>query len=354
MTIGGRRNMILVTGAAGHIGNVLVRQLLKEGQEVQAMIMPGEDIRSLKGVDVEMVEANVLDFKRLNKAFKGIQTIFHLAGMITILPGEDQVVRKVNIEGTRNVIKAAKENGVNKLIYTSSIHAVKRIRHGVIDESAGYDPETPYGEYDQSKARATLEVEKAARDGLEAVITCPTGVIGPYDFRGSMMGSFIRSAAIRKPTLYVDGAYDFVDVRDVADGLIQAARKGKKGESYILSGHQVSIRFLLEMIREATGKNFFQMKIPFFLARIAALMTPLYYKAAQVTPKFTPYSLDVIRSNSFISHLKASRELGYQPRSLYESISDTARWFIETADDYLAQSTIRRIEKQLSNERKSK
>jgi dihydroflavonol-4-reductase len=154
-------------------------------------------------------------------------------------------------------------------------------------------------------------------------------VIGPFDFRGSMMGAVIHDAAMSKPTLYVDGAYDFVDVRDVADGMIAAAKHGKRGESYILSGQKISVRYLLETVREITGRNFFQLKVPFDLAKFAALFTPMYYALAKETPRFTPYSLEVLQSNSNISHAKATRELNYQPRSLYESIQDTVKWFIE-------------------------
>jgi dihydroflavonol-4-reductase len=144
-----------------------------------------------------------------------------------------------------------------------------------------------------------------------------------------MMGALIHDAAIAKPTLYVDGAYDFVDVRDVADGLIAAAENGKRGESYILSGQKISVRYLLETVREVTGKNFFQMKIPFDLARFVALFMPVYYQLAKATPRFTPYSLEVLQSNSNISHAKATQELGYSPRSLSESIRDTVRWLLE-------------------------
>ena len=129
--------------------------------------------------------------------------------------------------------------------------------------------------------------------------------------------------------MYVDGAYDFVDVRDVADGLIAAAKKGKRGESYILSGHKISVRYLLETIREITGRHFFQLKIPFDLAKFVSMFTPMYYSVAKVNPRFTPYSLEVLRSNANISHAKATRELGYQPRSLYESLKDTVKWFLE-------------------------
>ena len=321
--------MILVTGATGHIGNVLVRKLLERGEKVRVLILPGESRAPLQGLNVEAVEGDVLDTSTLFKAFRGVRGVFHLAGIISIMPGSNPFVRKVNVEGTRNVMKVAKEMRVGKVVYTSSIHAIRRIEDGMIDESLPFDPDNPYGEYDRSKAEATLEVQKAAHAGLEAVIVCPTGVIGPYDFRGSMMGDVIRGAAQRKPTLYVDGAYDFVDVRDVVNGMIAAYEKGRRGESYILSGHKISVRYLLETVREITGHPFIQMKVPFDLARFAARFTPWYYRRSKAIPRFTPYSLEVLQSNCNISHAKATRELDYRPRNLYETIADTVKWFFE-------------------------
>lgn len=342
--------MWLVTGATGHIGNVLVRKLIESGQKVRALIWRGEDTTPLEGLEVEKVEGDVLDLSSLWEPFRGVRGVFHLAGVISILPGADPLVRRVNVEGTQNVLRAALESGIKKLVYTSSIHAVRRVESGVIDESAGYDPDNPYGEYDRSKAQATLAVQEAARLGLEATIVCPTGVIGPYDFRGSMTGAVIQAAAARKPMLYVDGAYDFVDVRDVADGLLRAAQHGKRGESYILSGQRISVRYLLETVREASGRNFFQMKVPFDLARLAACFTPFYYRLAGATPRFTPYSLEVLQSNSYISHAKATRDLGYQPRSLQESIGDTVRWFLDSTNQRITQATLKRIEKNLARD----
>ncbi len=319
--------MYLVTGATGHIGNVLVRKLLERGKKVRALILPGEDTTSLQDVDVERVEGDVLNLDSLWKPFEGVSGIFHLAGVISIMPGPDPIVWRVNVEGTRNVLKAAIQSGVRRLVYTSSIHAIQRVESGVIDERLPYDPGNPYGEYDRSKAQATLEVQQASREELDAVIACPTGVIGPHDYRGSMMGSVIRTAAENQPTLYVDGAYDFVDVRDVADGLIAASEKGTRSESYILSGQRMSVRYLLETVREITGFNFPAIKIPFKLARFASIFTPLYYRMAHAIPRFTPYSLEVLQSNSHISHAKATRELGYHPRALQESIADAIHWF---------------------------
>lgn len=322
--------MNLVTGATGHIGNVLVRRLLERGERVRALVWRGEDTSSIRDLDLERVEGDVLDPASLAAALEGVDTVYHLAGLISIMPGRQPFIWKVNVEGTRNVLEAARRAGIRRLVYTSSIHAIKRAPHGVeMDESLGFDPNNPYGEYDRSKAAASLEVQNAAQTDLDAVIVCPTGVIGPYDFRGSEMGEVIRSAAEAKPMFYVEGAYDFVDVRDVADGLVAAAKRGRRGESYILSGNKITVRYLLETVREVTGRAFASIKIPFSLAEFAAKFTPWYYQRTKAKPRFTPYSLEVLQSNANISHAKAARELGYRPRPVIETIADTVRWFFE-------------------------
>jgi dihydroflavonol-4-reductase len=322
--------MILVTGATGHIGNVLVRKLLDRGEKVRALIWRGEDTTPLKNLPVEQVIGDVLDPASLEPAMCGVDTVYHLAGIISIMPGKNPFVWRVNVEGTRNVLEAARRAHIRRLIYTSSIHAIARAPHGVImDESLGFDQNNPYGEYDRSKAAASMEVQQAAGNGLDAVIVCPTGVIGPYDFRGSEMGEVIRCASEARTMLYVEGAYDFVDVRDVVDGLIAARERGRCGESYILSGHKLSVRYMLETVREVTGKAFSSIKIPFSLAELAARYTPWYYERTRAKPRFTPYSLEVLQSNANISCKKAWAELGYKPRPVYESIADTVRWFLD-------------------------
>ncbi len=322
--------MILVTGATGHIGNVLVRRLLERGEQVRALVWRGEDTTPLKNLDVEQVEGDVLDPASLEPAMRGVDAVYHLAGIISIMPGKNPFVWRVNVEGTHNVLAAARRANVRRLVYTSSIHAIAHAPHGMtMDESLGFDQNNPYGEYDRSKAVASLEVQQAAADGMDAVIVCPTGVIGPYDFRGSEMGEVIRNASEAHTMFYVDGAYDFVDVRDVADGMIAAQERGRRGESYILSGQKLSVRYMLETVREVTGKAFSSIKIPFSLAEIASRYTVWYYLRSKAKPRFTPYSLEVLQSNSNISFRKALTELGYKPRPIYESIGDTVRWFLE-------------------------
>jgi dihydroflavonol-4-reductase len=266
-----------------------------------------------------------------------VERVFHLAGIISILPGANELVQRVNVDGTRNVVQAAIQARARRLVYTSSIHAIGRVPHGVVmDESLPFDPHNPYGAYDRSKAEASLVVQRAVQEGLDAVIVCPTGVIGPYDFRRSELGEIILGCVEQRPQFYVEGAYDFVDVRDVAHGMILAGEKGRTGESYILSGQRMSVRYLIETVREVAGRDFFTLKVPMGLARFAARFTPLYYRLTRAKPRFTPYSLEVVASNSHISHAKAARELGYKPRPLYQTIADTARWFLENRRSLIA------------------
>ncbi len=322
--------MILVTGATGHIGNVLIRKLLDQGEKVRALVWRDEDTTPLKGLEVEQVTGDVLDPASLEPAMDGVETVYHLAGIISIMPGRNPFVWKVNVEGTRNVLEAARCADIRRLVYTSSIHAISRAPYGVaMDESLGFDQNNPYGDYDRSKAAASLEVQKAAFAGLDAVIVCPTGVIGPYDFRGSEMGEVIRSASEARTMFYVEGAYDFVDVRDVVDGLISANANGRQGESYILGGNRILVCDILEMVRSVTGKAFASFKMPFSLAEFAAKFTPYYYRWSKAKPRFTPYSLEVLQSNSNISHAKAACELGYQSRPAIETITDTVHWYFE-------------------------
>jgi dihydroflavonol-4-reductase len=322
-------NTILVTGAAGHIGNVLVRGLIRRGECVRALILPGEDTSALDGLDVEQVLGNVLDPPTLNKAMQRVDCVFHLAGIISILPEKDGLMYRVNVQGTRNVLQAARQNKVKRLVHISSIHALSRHWQGVIDERVPFDPDNAAGEYDRTKALASLEVIRAVKDGLNAVIVCPTGVIGPHDYRNSEVGDLLRQWIQPKPHVLIEGAYDFVDVRDVAQGLILAWLHGRRGEVYILSGQQIRLIKMKELVQQVTGVSTPTIRIPCWLAKIGARFSPLYYRLTRQTPKFTAYSVDTVLSNSRISSAKARRELGYTARPLLQTLRDTTRWLLK-------------------------
>lgn len=325
--------MIAVTGATGHIGNVLVRKLLARGENVRVIIPPFEDIKPLKGLKVEIVEGDVRNIGSLTKAFHNAEIVYHLAGIVTILSGNDDFLYQVNVEGTKNIVDACLKNNVKRLIYVSSVHALKEPPHGtVIDETCGYNAECTIGSYGRSKTLASIEVLKGINKGLDAVLVCPSGVIGPYDYRISQMGHLIINFMKGDLKARVDGAYDFVDVRDVAEGLILARENGKRGESYLLSGEQISVQDLFFELEKLTGTKAPSLKVPLWLVKGVSKISPLYYKLTGKEPLFTSYSIDVINSNSKISYVKACNELGYSPRPIKESIQDSVEWIKENIE----------------------
>jgi dihydroflavonol-4-reductase len=321
--------MILVTGATGHIGNVLVRQLLEKGHAVRAFVLTGSDETALQGLDVDIAYGDVRDLASVRQAMHGVEAVFHLAAIITILPGSQPDVYRVNLDGTRHVLQAAQEAGVRRLVYTSSIHAIQRIPHGrVIDESLPFDPNTSYGEYDRSKAQATLAVIEAAHKGLDAVVVCPTGVIGPFDYGiSSMTASLLNTVRDGAATVIRNSAYDFADVRDVAAGLIAAWERGRTGESYILSGGYLSGEELHLTVGEATGRPTKINYLPTGVARVVAFVMGVYCRITGTVPVLTPYALEVLLSNPRVSHAKATRELGYNPRPPRQAILELVAWY---------------------------
>ncbi len=315
--------MHLVTGANGHIGNVLVRQLLARGEEVRAFVRPNANLAALHGLEVEIFPGDLLDPATLARALQGVEVVYHLAARISLAPGPDPETARVNLDGTRTLLAAARHSPIRRFVYASSIYAMRIPSEGVVDESLPFDPDHARGAYDRSKAAASLEVQKAAMEGLDAVIVCPTAVIGPYDFRPSEAGRGILYNLPPGVKFYVDGAYDFVDVRDAAHGFILAAEKGRSGETYILGGDRLTVREAAETIWEAAGGWHLGICLPNWIADLAAEILPLF----QDEPIVTPYALAAIRSNSNVSHARAARELGFSPRPARQAVADAARWF---------------------------
>jgi dihydroflavonol-4-reductase len=322
--------MVLVTGAAGHVGSALVRELLADGETVRALVMPGEDIAGLRGLDVQIVQGDVLDPATLELALAGAEAVYHLAGIISIMPGKDALMRQVNVEGTANIARLARLAGVRRMVYVSSIHALARPPRGVpIDETVPFDPHNAAGEYDRTKAEASLVILEEVRRGLDAVIVCPTGIVGPFDFRGGAMGRQMRQWMKPGTHLIIDGHFDFVDVRDVARGMILACRNGRRGETYLLSGERISVGQLVRRVREVSGTGGMLVRIPSWIATVGSVFATAAVRLLRKKSQFTTYALETLRSNSLISGAKARDELGLHPRRLADTIADTVQWLEE-------------------------
>ena len=319
--------MVIVTGATGHIGNALVRELVSRNVAVRALVLPDGNTDSISQLPIEIVRGNVTDYPSLLKAFDGCTHVYHLAGIVTIGSGKKEMLHKVNVEGTRNVVKACLEKGIQRLVYTSSIHAFIELPHSQIRiETKEFDNKKVRGQYAKSKALATNIVLDGVKNGLDAVIVHPTGVIGPYEYTLSNMGQVVVDFLKRKLFAYVDGTYDFVDVRDVAHGIILASEKGRKGENYILSGEQISVKQIMEIMQNVTGLKAPKIKLPIWFVKFTAPLSELYYKMLRQRPLYTAYSIQVLCSNSLTSYHKAKEELGYRPRPINEAIISTVHW----------------------------
>ncbi len=319
--------MDLVTGASGFLGNVLVRELLKKGQKVSALLRSTSKREPLAGMDVAIFEGDVLDIDSLYKAFTNIDTVYHTAGFITILDGQKERIHKINVEGTRNVISACKKMKVRRLIFTSSITAMQESLNGTkVDEKIPFSVNGKKSFYDISKAVSSMDVLEAVDNGLDAVILCPTGIIGPYDFNITPMTQFFLDYLDKKFSIKISGAYDFVDVRDVAIGHILANEKGTKGQIYILSGQKITMDELLTFLEKETGIMMPRYNVPVGIARFASGFVPLVYRFKKSTPCFTKYSIDTLQKKCDFSYEKAHQELGYNPRPVSRSISDTVQW----------------------------
>ncbi len=325
--------MILITGATGHVGNVLARELYGRGEKLRLLIPPGEDITPIEGLkNAKRFFCDVRDLKEVQRAVRGCDSVYHLAGIISITNSKKSRMRDINVRGTATVVEACLHERVKRLVYASSVHALRETPHGSpITEVLHTDIHSLLGPYAQSKAEATIEVLNGIQRGLDAVIVFPSGIIGPYDFRQSEMGMTFSYFAKAKKQYYIDGEYDFVDVRDVVEGLILACEKGEKGQGYILSGHKVTVREMITMVEDYLGLHNKKVRVPTALAQFAGAFAPLYRAFTGKKPILTSYSVAVLHSNCTISREKAEKQLGFKPRPIQESIADSLAWLGKSA-----------------------
>lgn len=323
---------IAVTGATGHVGINLVKRLIDQGHYLKVLVY--KEIYVLQGLDVEIVKGSLQNMESLERLCEGAEVVFHLAAFISIGSDSDKKLFDVNALGTQNIVNSAKNAGVKKLIYFSSIHALVHEPCNLpMDESREIATDSPIS-YERTKAIAEKWVMEQHSDDFEIVVINPTAIIGPEDHKPSFMGEFMKLLYTGNMPGLVPGGYDWVDVRDVVEAAIAAIKKGRGGERYILSGKWLSIKNFADIFVEYSDKNNFLRMLPMWLARLGVPFMWIYAKCTGRTPVYTGGSLDILKSNNrFISSEKAQHELGFKPRPLKETIFDTYSWYKE--NDYL-------------------
>ena len=319
----------LVTGACGHLGSTVLRVLLEEGYSAYGLYIPSEK-HFIDGV--EYIEGDVTDVDSLIPFFekgKGKEAIvIHCAGIVSVKSGFDQMLYDVNVTGTKNIADLCYLYGVKKLVYVSTVHALPELKKGeVILEIKAFDPDKVKGAYAKTKATATKYVLDKVSEGLDATIVHPSGIIGPYDYGKGHLSALIIDYCNHKLMAAVKGGYDFVDVRDVAKGIISASKDGRKGECYILSNRYYEVKEIISLLAECYGKSYVKCYLPLKFVKCIAPLSEAYYKILKKPPLFTPYSIYTLGSNAIFSHEKADKELSYRVRDMRETLDDSIKWF---------------------------
>jgi dihydroflavonol-4-reductase len=320
-------DIALVTGASGFVGSAVARALIARGLQVRVLMRPTANRLNIAKLHCEPVAGDMRDQESMTAALKGARYLFHVAADYRLWARDPGEIERNNIKGAQATMGAALKAGVERVVYTSSVAALKPGDHAV-DESSRHTPQSVIGAYKRSKLVAEREVERLVRDeGLPCVIVAPSTPIGPRDIKPTPTGRVIVEAATGRMPAFVDTGLNLVHVDDVANGHLLALDKGKIGENYILGGEDVALETMLGDIAFLSGRKAPTIKLPrgplFPLAWGAELLARVTGKE----PFLTADALRMSRYRMFFSSDKARRELGYTARPYKEGLKDALTWF---------------------------
>lgn len=319
--------MDLVIGGSGFIGSHLVKELVSRGKEVRVYdrhpFPPDGEARPH-----DMIQGNILDFEKLSAAFKGCDTVFHLAAIPQLWHRSHKIFDQVNRQGTENVIQAAKRATVNQLIYTSTESILApRDHEGHITEETQPSLSDMIGPYCRSKFLAEQAVFKVIEEGFPAVVVSPTMPIGPGDRNLTPPGRMVLNLLKGKIPAYIRCTLNFVDVRDVALGHLLAAEKGRTERRYILSGHNINLCDFFSLLSKEIGRPAPKYKIPYPVALAWSYVEEFVGKLTGRTPNSSVTGVKLCKRSLAFDGTKTWRILGHAPRPLEESIHDAVAWY---------------------------
>ncbi|HUW81036.1 MAG TPA: hopanoid-associated sugar epimerase [Acidocella sp.] len=324
----GQGDLTLVTGATGFVGAAVARALAQAGHRLRLSVRRGSDQRNFFGIPAEIVEMDLADPAGFAPAMRDCRYLFHVAADYRLWVPDEAAMRRVNIDGSVALLRAAAQAGVERSVYTSSVAALGLTADGSpADEATPVKPAHHIGAYKKSKYDAEQAVRALAAAGQNIVIVNPSTPVGPGDIKPTPTGKMVLDAALGKMPAFVDTGLNIVHVDDVAAGHLLALRQGVAGEAYILGSENLMLRDLLALIAAQTGRKPPTIRLP-----IAPLM-PLAWAMERIagvtgkTPLMTPEILTMARKKMYFSSAKAQRELGYSPRLAAPAVADALAWF---------------------------
>jgi len=320
----------LITGASGFVGSAVLRQLIIAGHSVRALVRTSSDRRNLAGLPVEIVTGDLTDRASLDRALVGCSTLFHVAADYRLWVPHAQEIYETNVTGTRNIMLAAANAGVARIVYTSSVATL-----GLTSDGSPADEDTPVslvdmiGHYKRSKFLAEAEVKKLVdEEGLPVVIVNPSTPVGPRDIKPTPTGRVIVDAASGRMPVYVDTGLNLVHVDDVAIGHLQALERGMIGERYVLGGWNMTLKEILCELAAITGQRPPRICLPHHLVLPIAYVTEACARlTGRGEPRITLVGARLAKKKMFFSTDKARRELGYNARPVKEALCEAVDWF---------------------------
>jgi dihydroflavonol-4-reductase len=320
----------LVTGGTGFVGTHVVRALLARGSAVRCLARPGSRRDNLAGLDVEIVEGDLTDPASLVRAAKGVSTLYHVAADYRLWTRHRSELHRSNVEGTENVLRAAADAGLARVVYTSSVAALGLVDGGSADETTPVVRDRVIGNYKKSKYDAERVAEAWAAKGLPVVIVNPSTPIGERDIKPTPTGQMIVDFLNRKMPAYVDTGLNLVDVRDVAAGHLLAAEKGRIGERYILGHRNMTLKEILDALSALTGIPSPTVKLPHWIPFAAAAIDTAFARVSWRAPHVSIDSVRMSTHRMFFDAAKAVRELGLPQTPVEEALGRAVSWFRES------------------------
>lgn len=318
----------LVTGANGFVGSHLTRALLERGHEVRILVRPQSDLRTVQGLPAEVVYGDLRDPASLEAALRGIGRVFHAAADYRLWASNPEEIYDSNLGGTRNILHAARNEGVERFVYTSSVATLAVERPGRLpNEQTNAQLEEMIGHYKRSKFLAEQEATRAAREGLPVVIVNPSTPVGPGDWKPTPTGRIILDFINGRMPAYIQTGLNLVPVEDVATGHCLAAERGQIGERYILGGQNLLLKEILDILARITGLPSPRVRLPHALALAAGHADQVIARVMNRPPRIPLEGVRMARHKMFVDCSRAQHELGFTPGSVEAALERAVTWY---------------------------
>jgi dihydroflavonol-4-reductase len=314
----------LVTGASGFLGWHVARVLRDRGYAVRALVRPGSRVA---GLDVETVTGDLRDPASLDRAAAGCGLVFHVAADYRLWAKDPSELYRSNVDGTRNLLAAARKAGAERVVYTSTVGCIGVPPGGIGDETTAVALDDMAGDYKRSKFLAEQAALEFARGGFPVVIVNPTAPIGDHDVKPTPTGKIVLDFLKGDMPAFIDTGLNVVDVRDTAEAHLLACERGRPGERYILGSENLTLAQILQKLATITGRKAPSIKLPYAVAYCAGLCSTAWAGITGVPPRVPIEAVRMARKKMWVTHEKARRELGFNPGPADAALRRAVEWF---------------------------